>query len=101
MKRPGFLVHANPRTQLLLLCCSSIAIAAIFGFSACDAQEGDKPDGSAPEATFRDNPVMNQITTAKYASTASQREAVDFLWTPGLLLQQVLKGDGIIIYPEE
>jgi hypothetical protein len=37
----------------------------------------------------------------QYARATEQKEAFDFLWTPGLLIQQSLEDGSFIVYPPE
>ena len=36
----------------------------------------------------------------RFNDISAQREATEFLWVPGILLQEILSRDAILVYPE-
>lgn len=45
--------------------------------------------------------VIEEVSMAKFAGVGQQKEAFDFLWTPGLLLRELLQEDPLVSYPDE
>jgi hypothetical protein len=55
----------------------------------------DSESSSVPQHRWLD------AVTMQYARATEQKEAFDFLWTPGLLIQQSLEDGSFIVYPPE
>ena len=115
------LFRSTPQRPFVL---SVITTALIIGFNfyphsetvaGKDERRGGSHDAS-PEATTvpSDHSTTTEseassvpqhrwldAVTMQYARAAEQKEAFDFLWTPGLLIQQSLEDGSFIVYPPE
>lgn len=64
--------------------------------------EGDDlAEGPLPFDPLRTSLVGSQMLASHYNPSFEMAEIVDFVWTPGLLVQEAISPEVVITYPEE
>jgi hypothetical protein len=77
--------------SVLLLCSPIIAVFAVSMQRDEQSVELD-PDAEA---------FLLEISAARFDRPSQQKEAFEYLWTPGIVLQQMLDDDPKVAYPLE
>lgn len=65
--------------------------------------DGENANATAPaaKAISMGESIIESVGQTRYEPIGQQKEGVEFIWTPALLIQQVLREEVLITYPNE
>lgn len=64
-------------------------------------QDAATPSPTEAQAKSMGESIIETVGQSRYELIGQQKEGVEFIWTPALLMQQVLREDVLISYPNE
>lgn len=82
----------------ILLCPASPARVQVPTARAAPTSQAEKRLADLDPVTRE---LIEEISVTKFAGAGEQKEAFDFLWTPGLLLRELLQDKPLVAYPNE
>ncbi len=75
--------------------------------TSIDATHQDSEDPVASEKMHSEShdqhldEFLEQASRVRFANAGQQKESFEFLWTPGLMLKEMLQETPIVVYPNE
>jgi hypothetical protein len=84
---------------ILTVVCISIFLSRVLGGISASLPSETLPFPSNGEAAAKE--IANRLSSQGFDSSLRSKEAVDFLLSPALLVQEALSDDVVLTYPTE